>query len=79
MTREDAILEARRKLQAGDFQRAIVEIVPVDLDYDRFKLECGHTKAWSSRLSVRVDNNDPIRERCTTCAEEWIVKNSDAS
>jgi len=81
MTRAEAILEARRKLQAGDFRRAVVEMVPEDLDYDRLILECGHTKAWSSwnsKLMAQADHSD-IRERCTSCAEEWIVKNSDAS
>ena len=79
MTRADAILEARRKLEAGEFQRAVVEVAPEDLDYDRITLECGHTKVWTPRMMMYIDKVSPLLGRCNQCAEEWIAGNTDAS
>jgi hypothetical protein len=76
MTREEAILDARRKLEAGEFQRAVVKIVPADVGYDRLTLECGHSKAWMPGLVL--NDKKALRERCVACAEEWITKSSGA-
>ena len=42
MTHSEAIQEARRRKDAGEFYRKIVARHPEDLHYSRFDLACGH-------------------------------------
>jgi hypothetical protein len=90
MTRIEAILAARAQKQAGGFHRKIVRVTPCDLETDVIELECGHTRKQTESshqldesirdLMRKVGTEKPILEGeyCSTCAEEWIIGNSDA-
>ena len=48
MTHSEAIQEARRRKDAGEFYCKIVARHPEDLHYSRFDLACGHQFASAS-------------------------------
>jgi len=75
MTRAEAIREARRKLNAGEFSRTIVSRVPDNLHYDLITLECGHEQWWSLVLDDFPEHLTGLRQ-CSQCAEKWIKENS---
>ena len=78
MTRDERIVEARRMIEAGEFDRKIVSSKPEDLDYDRITLECGHnTLAAPSFRALSRDvrkrqSRDPDCETCRDCVDAWI-------
>jgi hypothetical protein len=74
MTRSEAILEARRKIEAGEFDRAVTGIEPADLTWDTLKLECGHTGLWCAK--IRIDKTPPQQEKCSECAKAWVAENT---
>ncbi len=65
MTREEAILEARRMYKEGKFRRKIAAREPDELRFDWIILECGH------RTSIAAWDEGTERN-CQTCAEEWV-------
>ena len=65
MTKSEAILEARRMLDAGEFNRGIVERMSESMLYDRALLTCGHRR-------MVLPNDTAITEKCWKCAEAWI-------
>jgi hypothetical protein len=67
MTKEEAILEARRKNKAGDFDHAITSRTPSDYFTDDVALDCGH-----SILVMPSTLRDDNKEHCGQCAREWI-------
>jgi hypothetical protein len=73
MTRQEAILEARRKQEAGEFNRAVVKREPADLNWDQLILECGHTTAWTAK--IHFTPNPPDKQICSECAKEWVEQN----
>lgn len=75
MTREEAIREARRKLEAGEFSREIVSRKPDGLEYDIAILECGHDQCWSLILDDFPEYVTELR-KCMDCAREWIKENT---
>jgi hypothetical protein len=76
MTREERILEARRMLDAGEFDRAVTANEPEDLLWNRLTLECGHWTQWCSK--IHFDKHPPDRERCHQCAKAWIAAEESA-
>lgn len=66
--RSETILEARRKLHAGDFNQRVVKRIPVDLCNDRVELECGDT--------VETIASQRDEEACVPCCNRWIAENS---
>jgi hypothetical protein len=78
MTHEEAIQEARRKLDAGEFSRALIGRTPEDLQHDRVTLECGHKTLWMRGMDhLRKGLEKPLdRDDCIDCAQEWIEENS---
>jgi hypothetical protein len=87
MTRIEAILAARKKRKAGEFDRKITRSTPCDLDTDMIEFDCGHIRTASvSSLelheSIRSLEKSPGKkdrgEYCDRCAEEWIVRNTGA-
>jgi hypothetical protein len=68
MTRAERIIEARRKLAAGEFDRAVTANEPYSLTSNQLTLECGHIHHWIPELR----RNAPVRQRCDQCAEVWI-------
>jgi hypothetical protein len=71
MTREEAILEARRKDKAGEFRRRIVKRTPKDINLNDLELECGHRSVeWANR-PAEYDNG------CLDCVNQWIAENSE--
>lgn len=78
MTREQAIEEARRKLDAGGFQRSVVSRTPEDLNLDRITLDCGHQKCWS-RSNSQFRHQELVEatlQRCYECAKAWVTENT---
>ena len=75
MTRNQAILMARKMDAAGDFNRRIVERAPDTLRQDIVKLDCGH----QLRLSATVVDLWQERETmaCHKCSEEWLREHSE--
>ena len=70
MTRNEAIVESRRKLKAGEFDRAVLSVEPDDVHWDRLVLECGHWTAWAAKL--HSNGVPPERDACYKCAREWV-------
>jgi hypothetical protein len=70
MTRAEAIIEARRKYQAREFDRKIVKRTPKNLLSDIAELECGHTEATSG-FDLK-DKSSP----CLKYIDRWIEENS---
>jgi hypothetical protein len=68
-TKEEIILEARRKNKAGDFDRKILSRMPSDYFTDDVTLECGHTV-----LIVPTSLRDDDKQHCGQCAREWIAE-----
>jgi hypothetical protein len=71
MTRAEAIIEARRKYQAGEFNRKVVKRTPKNLLTDIAELECGHTES-STALNFSADKSPA----CLKCVDRWIEENS---
>lgn len=69
MTREEIITEARRKHDAGDFNRQIVTRTPADFHTDAVELDCGH-----QALDVRRVTGRDVKQQtsCGHCAADWI-------
>ena len=68
MTRAERIIEARRMIEAGEFNRDVVTNEPDDLNSNKLWLSCGHWTIWFPKLRP----NEPNRETCNECAREWI-------
>lgn len=66
MTRAERVLEARRMMKEGEFNRAVVSSEAEDLSYDRLHLECGHGAVWATAWDI------PANVICHRCAEAWI-------
>jgi hypothetical protein len=91
MTRSEAILEARKRKQAGDFNRQIAHITPCDLYTDLIELTCGHARTAPEssrrldesmrdlRRQATTDDPAPGGEPCDRCAEEWIIRHTEAA
>jgi hypothetical protein len=77
MTRSEAILEARRKYDAGDFNRRVSQRMPENFTWDSVTLDCGHIIHHSEMIL----GGKPLSERraCWRCAEAWIAENATAS
>ena len=73
MTRAERIIEARRKLEAGEFDQAVTVNEPHDLLANRLTLECGHRKSWI--LGIHESDTPRARQRCLECASAWINAN----
>ena len=64
MTRE--LIERYR---AQNFQRKVMERVPLDLDHDEVTLSCGHKKQMDVHLIEASDH----QLNCKECANEWLA------
>lgn len=67
MTREEIIIEARRKRDAGDFNREIVSRTPTDLFIDLVMLDCGHQGSEVRPFSGRAEPH-----ACELCTSDWM-------
>ena len=73
MTKQEAVLECRRRSKDGEFNRKIIERVPEDVTYDTVHLSCGH-----SQLELPVVEDEEKEEiSCLDCEKEWIRQNTD--
>jgi hypothetical protein len=72
MTHSEAIQEARRRKDAGEFYRKIVARYPDDLHYDRFDLACGHNLLVMPAL---VGPGEEVLS-CRECSDDWIKAHS---
>jgi hypothetical protein len=72
VTRVERIIEARRKLDAGEFNREVVAVEPDDLSYDLLTLECGHKTVIASSLRRTLNRKGSERVTCHKCANAWI-------
>jgi hypothetical protein len=70
MTRAERILEARRKLDAGEFDRAVTASEPYNICSNQLTLECGHWSVWI--LGVHESDETPARQKCHECAMAWV-------
>jgi hypothetical protein len=70
MTHSEAIQEARRRKDAGEFCRKIV--AREDLHYDRFDLPCGHNLLVMPAL---VGAGEEVLS-CRECPDDWIKAHS---
>jgi hypothetical protein len=68
MTREERIIEGRRKLESGDFHRAVTSTSPLNFEWNRVTLECGHEMLWDPVIIKKL----PARMKCHKCAEIWL-------
>jgi hypothetical protein len=68
MTRPEIITEARRKRDAGDFNRRIATRTPHNLHMDSLALDCGHEVFDMRPLEGR---GQELRS-CDQCASEWM-------
>jgi hypothetical protein len=67
MTRVEVILEARRRKDAGEFNRKIVARYPDDMRYDRVDLACGHHLVVMHILLAGGERT----LSCHECLAEW--------
>lgn len=72
MTKREAILECRRRSDAGEFNRKIVGAEPEDLRYDKVQLSCGHSHLLMRSLQALSQGE----MSCPDCADEWIEANT---
>lgn len=65
MTKTEIIIEARRKHEAGDFNRQVVTHSPNDFFTDNVMLDCGHQRIEMARLVGRDLS-------CHDCLKNWM-------
>ena len=70
MTRSDRVLEARRMMKAGEFDRAVTSIEAHDLNWDKLVLVCRHWTLWNGELCG--DPTPPVKVECEECAKAWL-------
>jgi hypothetical protein len=67
MNKHEAILKAREKNKAGDFDSTITSRTPVDIATDEITLDCGHSMQVMDP-PIRRDN----KQYCWQCARDWM-------